>query len=309
MAEPRRVADTAVIPLLLMLGCCLLCRVNETAAEPPSPPLPVEQPGDADDQQGAVEEFLPRSVLAWGVTGVRLYAIGQQAAPNGLEFMPIFSLDMNFNCWIQEPLRLYLFADSRFWGQKASAGVTNSSQGWFDFSKREMDIDLGIAWNPAGPWEVRAFAYSFNNLNRGTSLSAPSGYADGVGLESRYYLGETYTSLGTVDFDIARATFLSLGYYPTKDLVGGDGQTFKPGPFARAYLTLDLLAWCYVFVDAQTTATSTFSPKLLQTDAGLALRPFAAVPSVEFRLGTESTYDLQNHDLDIGVYGSIRLIF
>jgi hypothetical protein len=67
---------------------------------------------------------------------------------------------------------LYLFSDGRFWGQKASPGVTNASQGVFDFSKRELDPDGGLAWNYLGPWQARAFAYSFNNLNRDRTAKA-----------------------------------------------------------------------------------------------------------------------------------------
>jgi hypothetical protein len=42
-------------------------------------------------------------------------------------------------------------------------------------------------------------------------------------------------------FDAARASFLSLGFYPTKDMTDADGSLFKPGPFARTYLIGELL--------------------------------------------------------------------
>jgi hypothetical protein len=248
--------------------------------------------------------------LVWGTAGVRGYAFGQQTAPNGLEYNQLFSLDLDFNCWLWPAQRLYMFADARFWGQKAAPGVTNASQGVFDFSKRELDFDLGAGWNYFGPLEARAFAYSSNNLNRGTSLAQPSGYADGVGLENRCYLSREYADLGTASFDVARAPFLSLGYYPTKDMIDGEGQEFKPGPFARAYLTWDLFGEsCYLYADSEFTGKQSFTPKLLHFDAGVALRPFSRARRVEFRLGTEDTYDLQWHDLDAGGYGEVRLVY
>jgi hypothetical protein len=124
---------------------------------------------------------------------------------------------------------LYLFGDTRFWGQKAAPGITNSRQGSFDFSKREFDLDLGLAWNYHGTLEARAFAYSFNNLNRGLSTAQPSGFNDGVGLEQRWYVGGTYSKLGLEGFDVARATFLSVGYYPAKDMVDADGTLLNQG--------------------------------------------------------------------------------
>jgi len=248
--------------------------------------------------------------VVWGVTGLRGYVFGQQVAPNGLEFKPLFSLDLNLNFWLWPEQRLYTFTDTRFWGQKAAPGITNPSQGVFDFSKREFDLDLGLAWNYYGNLEARAFAYSFNNLNRGTSAVRPSGYNDGVGLEQRWYVGGTYPDLGLEGFDVARATFLSVGYYPTKDMVDGDGNLFKPVPFARAYFTWDLCAerW-YLFVDAQAIATRSFVPKILCADAGTALRLFLRARHVEFRIGSENKYDPQAHELETNVYGAVRFVF
>jgi hypothetical protein len=266
-------------------------------------------------EEGAVAfpgslDLPPRRSLAWGIAELRGFVLGQQTAPNGVDFRQLFSLDLNFNCWLWPAQGVYLFADAKFWGQKASPGVTNSNQGVFDFSKREMDLNLGAAWNYWGQWEARFFAYSANNLNRGTSPTKPTGYADGAGLENRYYLWEGYAHLGTEAFDAARATFVSLGFYPSKDMTDGEGLSFRPGPFGHAYLTWDLYGEClYVFADVVLIGTHSFTPKLLQMDGGVAARPFSAVRRVEFRVGTEGTYDLQYRELAIGVYGSIRLVF
>jgi hypothetical protein len=244
------------------------------------------------------------------VAGLRGYAYGDQVTPNGLEYNPLFSLDVNLNLWLWREHGLYAFGDTRFWGQKAAPGVTNPSQGAFDFSKREFDLDAGAAWNYYGSLEARAFAYSANNLNRGDSSARPSGYNDGVGLENRWYVGGSYPELGLPGFDVTRANFLSAGYYPTKDVTDAEGKAFKPGPFARAYLTQDLVAgrW-YVYADVKFIGTQSWTPKLLFLDAGTAVRPFGRAPHVEFRLGSENLYDLRREELETGLYGSVQVIF
>jgi hypothetical protein len=88
---------------------------------------------------------------------------------------------------------------------------------------------------------------------------------------------------------------VSAGYYPTKVMIGNDGQLFHPGPFLRAYLLYDLPGTnAYLFTDAQFIASSTFSPKLGTADSGVALRPFTEFPGLEFRLGADVTADFQN---------------
>ncbi len=248
--------------------------------------------------------------IVWGILDLRGFPVDDQVASNGVEFKPLFLLDIDFNIMLWREQRLYLFVDSSFWGQKAAPGITNPSQGAFDFSKREYDFNLGAAWNYSGPWEARLFAYSFNNLNRGNSQASPSGFNDGVGLENRYYLGDTYAHLGTTEFDAARATFLSVGYYPTKSMVDGNGNPFKPGLFARAYLTQDLWSELfYLYADVQFIASRSFQPTLLNLDAGVAARPFIKVPRLEFRAGTQDMIDLQGGDMEAGVYLAIRYVY
>jgi hypothetical protein len=274
----------------------------------PSNPADVESP----DPRRAGDPGLPGTIgpIAWGVIGLRGYAMGQQMAPNGEEFNPLFSLDTALNLWLWRDEGVYLFSDTRFWGQKAAPGITNSSQGAFDFSKREFDLDVGVAWNYYGNLEGRAFAYSFNNLNRGTSETHPSGYADGVGIEQRWYIGGSYPDLGLPGFDVTRANFVSLGYYPTKDMIDLDGNVFKPGFFARAYLTYDVIdSRLYVYSDTQFIATRSFLAKIFDEDAGIALRPFQRIQNVEFRLGSENRWDPQSRELDTSVYVAVRFVF
>ena len=205
----------------------------------------------------------------------------------------------------------YLFTDSAFWGQKAASGITNTSQGPFDFSKREFDLDGGLSWNYSGRWEARAFAYSFNNLNRGKSAVAPSGFSDGVGLENRYYLSDEYDLMGTEAYDVARSPFVSVGYYPTKHLIDNNGAAFKPGPFARAYLTYELLGeQCYLFADTSLVATRIARPKLLEFQSGVAVRPFPDAPRWEFRLGGNFTWDIQARDVEQeAIFPSARFVY
>ncbi|MHB1423843.1 MAG: hypothetical protein ACYC3I_11735 [Gemmataceae bacterium] len=284
-------------------------RVEEApsnAAIPPAeawqtaPPTPLPPGSVASDPVSSI----------WGIAGLRVFPYGQTMASNGNEFEQLFSLDLNFNIWLWRAKRLYAYSDSRFWGQKAAPGITNPTQGAFDFSKREFDFTGGAAWNYYGNWEFRAFAYSFNNLNRGNSLTSPQGFNDGVGVENRYYLNSTYAALGTPAFDKARATFLSIGYYPSKSMVDGKGVEFKPGAFARAYLIWEIYGpKLYLFTDDTFLTDKSFQPALFNTDSGIAYRPFDRVPRLEFRLGTADTVDLLNVDVETSAYVSLRYIF
>jgi hypothetical protein len=291
----------------------------DAADDAPDPTAGAELPPDTAALPDTLSETSPLtaapapagfSPAVWGIVGARGYPYGDNIASNGQEFKQLFSVDLNFNIWLWRAHGLYLYTDTRFWGQKPGAGVTNPSQGVFDFSKREFDFNAGAAWNFAGNWEARAFAYSFNNLNRGSSQVSPTGFNDGVGLEQRYYLGPAYAALGTPAFDQARATFLGAGYYPTKTMEDNSGQRFKPGPFARAYLTWGLRGeWLYLYTDDQLIGERTLRPKLFLLDSGVAVRPFVSLPRLELRVGTEDNFDLQHHDTEVSVYGSVRYVY
>jgi hypothetical protein len=246
----------------------------------------------------------------FGVVGLRGFAMGTRVAPNGVPFTPIFDLEMNFNIWISRKHHVYLFADGSFWAQKAAPGITNAKQGSFDFSKREIDLALGAAWNYWGRMEGRFSAYSLGNINRGKSQVAPSGFADGTLLENRWYIGQEYDNLGTSEYDIPRANFVSIGYFPTKHLVDNTGHQFKPGAYMRAYLTADLFSpQYYIYSDSELIANRSFELALFKEDAGFALRPFLKLPRLEFRLGTTVVVDAQNSDSDTSLYGMVRFVY
>jgi hypothetical protein len=246
----------------------------------------------------------------WGLVGIRAIPAGPKIAPNGGRYHPNFSIDLDFNLWLWRSQGLYLFADPSLWGQRGENGVANGRDGLLATSKREFDLTGGVAWNYLGPWEARAFGYTFNNLNRGTNPVVPNGFLDGFGMENRYYLSPEYAKLGQAGFDVARATFLSFGYYPSKSMVGNNGMAFKPGMFLRAYLTYDLWdGYCYAFGDTTYMSDQSFSAKLMMFDLGLAVRPFRSFRQFEMRLGADNTADFQVHDVLNLWYVSFRFIY
>jgi len=64
-----------------------------------------------------------------------------------------------------------------------------------------------------------------------------------------------------------------------------------------------------VFGDAQYIGESSFRPRLLLCDVGVAARPFRSHQQWEFRLGAENTGDFQSHNVQNLWYASLRLIF
>jgi hypothetical protein len=296
-------------------GAVLPNSLDRQAGPPTEPVLASEAPASTAAEAG-LDGPLPWQTV-WGLVGVRVFAAGPKEAPNGQEYHPAFSLDLNFNCWVWRSQGLYLFADIRFWNERPEYGVTNGKDSSaLGFSKRQFDLVGGAAWNYAGPWEARVYGYTLNNLNRGLDLVHPAGLNDGFGMENRCYLSKEYAKLGHAGFDVARADFLAIGYYLTKDMVGNDGQPFNPGLMLRAYLTYDLWNWpAYTFGDVTFISERSLHPKLLLFDVGLAARPFSAWQTFsawqnwEFRLGVENTADWQVGSVQNLWYASVRVIF
>jgi hypothetical protein len=275
---------------------------------------------DCADEAATEDDVVPAAARSWetvwGLVDLRVFAAGPKVAPNGHEYHPSFSLDLDFNYWVWRTQGLYIFADLRFWGERPEYNVTNGKDGGLGFSKREFDLVGGPAWNYAGSWEARLYGYTFNNLNRGLDDIHPSGLNDGFVVENRYYLSKEYGKLGQSGFDVARADFLSVGYYLTKDLVGNDGQSFHPGLMLRAYLTYDLWNWpVYAFGDATYISERSLKSKLLLFDVGLAARPFkcwerfSAWQNWELRVGVENTGDFQTGSVQNLWYASVGVIF
>jgi hypothetical protein len=281
----------------------------EATANPVAAPCPHGDTPAVPDDAGCQPEAPPWQT-AWGLVGLRIFADGPKVAPNGEEYHPSFTTDLDLNFWIWQRQGFYLFADLRFWGERPEYGVTNTRDGGLGFSKRQFDLQGGPAWNYAGAWEARVSGYSFNNLNRGSDPVKPHGINDGALLENRYYLSQEYEKLGQTGYDVAQATFLSAGYYPTKEMVGNDGKLFHPGLMLRAYLTYDLGDWpVYAFGDATFIGERSFQAKLLLFDLGVAARPFRCWRQWEFRLGVENTADFRTDSVLNLWYVSARFIF
>jgi hypothetical protein len=299
--------------LLAVASLLTLAAASRAQDGLPTDPIDAPKPADVAAEPLSVNanDVCSHWMEVWGLVGFRGVAVGSRVAPNGQSYDPLGSLDLDLNVDLLPDEKLYLFGDSHFWLQEATPGVTNTKQGAFDFSKREYDMTVGAAWNYTGPFELRVFGYSYNNLNRGWSPTQPSGYLDGVGVENRYYF------VTEDKYDVAKLDFLSVGYLPSKDLIGADGVVFKPGLFARAYLTYDLnILHSYLYADNQIFAESGFKPRLFDVDAGLAARPFERLRRLEFQLGAENTVDLGAWSGDHAptrtrtlVYGGMRLMF
>jgi hypothetical protein len=264
---------------------------------PESPPVP---------GAGAASSLALNWPRAWGSIGLPFYFGSSRMAPNGVAFTPVFSVTSDLNLGILPDKKLYLFWDGNFWAQHSAPGITNSHQGGFDFSKREIDSNLGLAWNWFDAFELRGSVYALNNLNRGDSAAEPFGGKQGVMLENRY-------NFPSADpYDVGRSSFVGLGYIPTENLVGDNGASFRPGPYARAYLARDLpIPWfrSYLYADLRITAEHTALPRLFDTDVGWAVRPIAHWQSLELRIGDDFSQDIVAAASRNLIYGAIRLNF
>jgi hypothetical protein len=279
---------------------------NEVVPPPPPPLLPPADAGPASVFSDRVGVFTHRIYWpeVWGFAGLNVFATGNKMAPNGQTYYPLGSVFVDFNVGFLPEKRLYAFGQGVFWAQKPSAGVTNGDQGNFDFSKRQMDLTVGAAWRYYGPLEVRVFAYSYNNLNRGFDLNVPSGYNDGVGVENRYYIFKSNA------YDLPRLNFLSIGYMPTKEITGENGIFFNPGLFLRAYLTYEFVPLkYYVYADTEMLCQQYADPRLLYFDDGFAARPFSKLNGLEFRIGVNNTVDVQADITRTLVYALMQVVF
>src|SRR3954470_5774615 len=242
----------------------------------------------------------------WGDLGVRGYATGDRVAPNGVEFEPLFDVKLDLNIGLLPQKKLYLVLGADFWGQRAAPGVTNSNYGDYDFSKREYDISLGVAWNVFDRFELRGSLFTSDNLNRGRSETVAADYENGGVLEARYYLGRNTAH----NYDTGRLSFVSLGYYPGVNLIGGDGRQFRAGLFAEAYLALDIpILRSYIFLDARATAQDAVDVRLFTIDGGIGIRPIPALPNLELRFGDAFNADINDDITHNLVYGEVRAYF
>ncbi len=164
----------------------------------------------------------PAGDAMWGNVGFGLYPISsEKVAPNGLVYQPMFRLIGDVNVGSRD---LYLFATSAYYTEKPKPGeTTNKSQGSFDFTKRQYDFNIGGAFATGENAEMRFWAYSQSNINRGLDLNKPSGYKDGFAGSLRYYFADEVVTHG----------YIGAGYYFTKELVDTNGQAYTPSFFTE----------------------------------------------------------------------------
>ncbi len=161
----------------------------------------------------------------WGDIGIGAYpGESYKVAPNGLTYKPMFRIVADVNVGNQNT---YLFAKSAYYAEKPQPGVTtNKSQGQFDFTKRQYDFDIGLAHSILPQTELRFWAYSQSNINRGNDLNEPYGFKDGAVVAARHYFAR---SLWVGQWE--------TGYYLTKELSDNDGNAYQPGLFSEVTLS------------------------------------------------------------------------
>ena len=261
------------------IGAAPQCGGGGGDPNPPDAVLQPPAPPDVLDPAGAAGETPPVGPAeaargpapVWGLAGIRGYVLGEHVAPNGVEFKPLFDLKMDFNFWVWRSERVYAFADAIFWGQKPAPGITNTSQGPFDFSKREFDLNGGVAWNYYGPLEAGRSLTPTTTSTAATRRRHPAGTPTASASRTAGTSTTSTSPWGCRATTWRGRAFVSVGYYyPTKDMVDGNGIDFKPGPFARAFLSArDLLGdKCYLYSDVELIATRLLHPQAAQPQRG-----------------------------------------
>ena len=93
-------------------------------------------------------------------------------------------------------------------------------------------------------------------------------------------------------------------------MIGSNGQTFQPSLYLKGNVALDILPdYLYAFADVTFITQRPIEAKLLLADVGLALRPFTAIPDLEFRVGADSTIDLDLGNTRTLFYGNVRIVW
>jgi hypothetical protein len=290
-AMPTRVLLSTIVAIVA-------CGVNSADAQPEplksfprvlpdESPAPAASPALEESYQGIDSIFPDRfgsapHQRAWGYAGGRYVFGGEKMAPNGFEYEPYFSLDLNFNLALTSDRQFYGFLDTRFWAQRADDNIT---QGVADASKRQIDLQPGLAWNFYGRMEARVSAYGFNDLSTLNPPGRSVGFY-GAALEGRYWFAGT-------DFDQAIYNFVSIGYYVADKMIGNDGKLWEPGAYIRWSYNIPL--WeqrFYLYTIGEFIAERPTEAKWVWLDTGISCRPFNHYPMFDLRLGNEANIDI-----------------
>lgn len=156
-------------------------------------------PPETDDAYAAEEGDITRSMLNTGLD-LRLalkesrikstlhnviFLSGSRIAPNLLTYKPMlgfmWSNEFAITGSIDRP-GLSLLTDMDFYfARKAGVGYLNAHDG-LGGTKRELDLRYGLAYSFSPKVRMTVQAYGYNNLNRGTSSTLPTGFKDGLRL-------------------------------------------------------------------------------------------------------------------------------
>ncbi len=118
-----------------------------------------------------------------------LYFHGDRIGPNLLAYQPLVGLDWRNAAALigtEENPKLDFYTSIKFYfARKGSGSLFNSHDG-LGGTKREVDLSYGLAYHFNHQQQAYVEAYSFNNLNRGSSTSKPQDFRDGFKVGYRY---------------------------------------------------------------------------------------------------------------------------
>ena len=118
-----------------------------------------------------------------------IYFSGERIAPNLLGYRPVLGFDwrceMFFLGTTTHP-KLSFFANTQFWfAKKANVGIINSHDG-VGATKREVYLNYGVNYFFNNHTTFYLETYAYNNLNRGSSSTDPTGFRDGFNFGIKY---------------------------------------------------------------------------------------------------------------------------
>lgn len=118
-----------------------------------------------------------------------LYFAGNRVAPNLLGYRPVLGFDWRYEMFFLGTKihpKLSFFANTQFWfAKKANVKLFNTHDG-IGATKRELYLNYGLNYFITHDTALYLETYAYNNLNRGTSATNPTGFRDGYNLGIRY---------------------------------------------------------------------------------------------------------------------------
>jgi hypothetical protein len=117
------------------------------------------------------------------------YFYGKRIAPNLLAYKPVLGFDWRcemFFLGTNSHPRLSFFANTQFWfAKKADVGIVNTHDG-LGATKREVYLNYGVSYYYKHHLTLYLETFAYNNLNRGSSATDPTGFRDGYKFGVKY---------------------------------------------------------------------------------------------------------------------------